>query len=180
VREQAVQPDLPPEANRAGASDVPVDVPDLTTDRLDGAEIAAAIRRADVESTTEMTSGELPMPETEAPERTELTARAAPAPAEVARVPEPPRRSLRYHLPFALVLLVAAAGVVRISQYHWRQGSVLIGGALLIAALLRAVLPGGRAGLIAVRGRVVDVLTYGALAACVLFIALTLQNGPYG
>ncbi|HEX3647478.1 MAG TPA: DUF3017 domain-containing protein [Pseudonocardiaceae bacterium] len=81
---------------------------------------------------------------------------------------------------FLLVLLIAAVGVVRILQYHWREGAVLVGGALVVAALLRAVLPGARAGLIAVRGRLVDVLSYAALAGMILFVAITLTGGPFG
>lgn len=81
---------------------------------------------------------------------------------------------------FLLVLLVAAVGVIRIIQYHWREGAVLIGGALVLAGFLRAVLPAVRVGLIAVRGRLVDVLGYAALAGMILFVALTLTGGPFG
>lgn len=88
--------------------------------------------------------------------------------------------ALRTHLAFAVVLLVAAAGIVRILEYHWRQGSALIGGTLVLAALFRALLPPRRAGLLAVRGRPVDVLSYAGLGALVLFVALTIQGGPFG
>jgi len=71
-------------------------------------------------------------------------------------------RSLTQHLPFALVLLVVAVAALRVAQYHWREGAGLIGGALLLAGLLRAV----------------DVLTYGALAVLILFVALTITGGP--
>lgn len=89
-------------------------------------------------------------------------------------------RALGSQWAFLLVLLVAAVGVIRILQYHWREGAVLIGGALVVAGLLRAVLPGARVGLIAVRGRLVDVLAYAALAGMILFVALTLTGGPFG
>ncbi|HKN99762.1 MAG TPA: DUF3017 domain-containing protein [Pseudonocardiaceae bacterium] len=90
------------------------------------------------------------------------------------------RGTFRAQWAFLVVLLVAAVGVVRIVQYHWREGAVLVGGALVVAALLRAVLPGARVGLIAVRGRTVDVLSYAALAGMILFVALTLTGGPFG
>lgn len=84
------------------------------------------------------------------------------------------------YVAFALVLLVVAVGVVRLVEYHWRQGSALIACALLLAALLRALLPDRTAGLLAVRGRPVDVLSYTALGGLMLFIALTLTGGPFG
>jgi thiol:disulfide interchange protein len=87
---------------------------------------------------------------------------------------------VRTHLGFAVVLLAAAVGIVRITQYHWRQGAALIGAALVLAALFRAILPARRAGLLAVRGRPVDVLSYAGLGALMLFVALTIQGGPFG
>jgi hypothetical protein len=83
-------------------------------------------------------------------------------------------------VPFALVLALVAVAAVRILQYHWRQGAVIIGGALLVAAVFRAVLPGVRAGLLAIRGRPVDVLTYSGLGVLVLFLAFTITDGPFG
>jgi DUF3017 family protein len=79
-----------------------------------------------------------------------------------------------------MVLLVAAVGIVRITQYHWRQGAALIGAALVLAALFRAILPPRRAGLLAVRGRPVDVLSYAGLGALMVFVAVTIQGGPFG
>lgn len=92
------------------------------------------------------------------------------------------RRSARARfaqLPFAVVLLVVAVAAVRIVQYHWREGAALIGAALLLAGVLRAVLPTERAGLLAIRGRVVDIVTYAGLAAAVLYVALTIIGGPF-
>lgn len=86
--------------------------------------------------------------------------------------------AVRAHLPFALVMAIVAAGFVRIAQYHWREGTVLIACALLVAALLRAVLSPERAGLIVIRGRGVDILSYTAFGAMILFVALTITKGP--
>jgi hypothetical protein len=174
----------------------------VDTDRLDTAEIAAEAEitaelnrpaldrpepgRADLDA-ADADTAELPVPPGDqaeaggsgdgggAGEQGERTGPAAERPVWQ----RPPRRPVKVHVAFTLVLVIAAVGVLRIAQYHWREGSVLIGGALLVAALLRAVLPATRVGLMAVRGRAVDVLTYSALAACVLFISITLQNGPY-
>ena len=82
-------------------------------------------------------------------------------------------------LPFAAVLLVVAVAVLRIVQYHWREGAALIGAALLLAGVLRAVLPTERAGLLAIRGKIVDIVTYAGLAAAVLYVALTIIGGPF-
>ncbi|GAA1278820.1 DUF3017 domain-containing protein [Saccharothrix xinjiangensis] len=82
------------------------------------------------------------------------------------------------HLPFALVLGVAALGFLRIVQYHWRQGAVLIGVALLVAALLRVLVTDEQAGLIAIRGRSVDALLYSGLGFAVIAVAMTIIGGP--
>jgi hypothetical protein len=82
-------------------------------------------------------------------------------------------------LPFAVVLLVVAVAALRTVQYHWREGAALIGAALLLAGVLRAVLPTARAGLLAIRGKVVDIVTYAGLAAAVLYVALTIIGGPF-
>ena len=88
------------------------------------------------------------------------------------------RTSLRPQLTFGLVLAVVLLGMVRIAQYHWREGTVIIGGALLLAAVLRAVLPPEWTGLLGVRRRALDVLTYGVFGLLMLFVALTITGGP--
>lgn len=90
------------------------------------------------------------------------------------------RGAVRDHAAFALVLLVGVVGIIRLVQYHWREGAALLGAALLVAALLRTVLPDPRAGLLVVRGRRVDVLSYAGLGVCVLFVAFTIAGGPFG
>ncbi len=88
------------------------------------------------------------------------------------------RTSLRPQLTFGLVLAVVLIGMVRIAQYHWREGTVIIGGALLLAAGLRAVLPPERTGLLGIRRRSMDVVTYGVFGLLMLFVALTITGGP--
>jgi hypothetical protein len=82
-------------------------------------------------------------------------------------------------IPLILVFTVVAIGILRITQYYWRQGTVLIGGALVMAALLRALLPDNRIGMVALRSRAVDVLLYGGLGVMVMAVALTITNGPF-
>lgn len=84
----------------------------------------------------------------------------------------------RQHLAFAAVLAVVVLGLVRIVQYHWREGTTIIAGALLLAAGMRGLLPPQRSGLLAIRSRGVDVLLYGGLGMMVLYVALTIVGGP--
>ncbi|OLT47731.1 hypothetical protein BJF85_15075 [Saccharomonospora sp. CUA-673] len=84
------------------------------------------------------------------------------------------------HVPLAVVFLLVVAGGIRIGMYHWRQGTTLIGGALLVAALLRAVLADVQVGMLKIRGRAVDVLCYGGLGGLIVFAALTITGGPFG
>jgi hypothetical protein len=83
-------------------------------------------------------------------------------------------------VPFAVVMLIVLIGIVRIVMYHWRQGTVLIGVALVVAAVIRILLSDQRAGLLAVRTRKVDFLLYGGFGGMILFIALTITGGPFG
>jgi hypothetical protein len=78
------------------------------------------------------------------------------------------------HAPIVLVFLVVAAGMVRVLTQHWREGAALLGGALLLAAFLRVLLPPDRVGLLAIRSRPVDVLVYLAFGAAMLVLALTI------
>ncbi|GAA2888006.1 hypothetical protein GCM10010472_52980 [Pseudonocardia halophobica] len=84
---------------------------------------------------------------------------------------------LEVHGALLLVLLIALGGMVQVLTEHWRQGSALLGGSLLVAALLRGVLPPARAGLLAIRGRVVDVVCYTVFGIAVLLLALTITRG---
>lgn len=88
------------------------------------------------------------------------------------------RSAAGQHLPFALVLAVVGLGILRVVQYHWRQGAVLIGVALLLAALLRVLVTDEQAGLIAIRGRGVDALLYSGLGIAVIGVAMTIIGGP--
>ncbi|MGH3875660.1 MAG: DUF3017 domain-containing protein [Actinophytocola sp.] len=90
--------------------------------------------------------------------------------------PQRRRHPVLVHLPFGMVLAVVVLGLVRILLYHWRQGTVLIGAALILAAALRMLLRDDQAGLIAIRSRGVDVLTYGGFGVCVMAVALTIEG----
>jgi hypothetical protein len=85
---------------------------------------------------------------------------------------------MRSHIPLILVLAVTALGLARIGMYHWREGTVLVGAALLMAGMLRALVPVERIGMVAIRGRGVDVLLYSGLGIMIMAVALTIQGGP--
>lgn len=79
------------------------------------------------------------------------------------------------HLAFALVAAIVLAGFGLIVVYRWRRGATLIGGALLLAGGLRAVLSDERAGLLAIRGRSADVLAYTAFGLALVAVAVTID-----
>lgn len=85
---------------------------------------------------------------------------------------------IRRQLAFVAVMLIVAVGILRIIEYHWRQGTALIGIALLVAAVLRLALPAERAGLLAVRTRKIDALFYVGFGAMILYVTLTITGGP--
>jgi hypothetical protein len=78
--------------------------------------------------------------------------------------------------PFILVLLVAAGGVA-FSTFHWRRGVEVIGLAVVLGGVLRALLTERQAGLLAIRHRGFDVFCYLALGLAVMITGLLLPNG---
>ena len=74
--------------------------------------------------------------------------------------------------PLLLVLAVIAAGIITTADDHFRRGTFVIAGGVCLAAVLRAVLPRERAGLLAVRSRVLDILTLSFLGAGTLIASL--------
>ncbi|ALE72260.1 hypothetical protein Ae168Ps1_2421c [Pseudonocardia sp. Ae168_Ps1] len=87
------------------------------------------------------------------------------------------RARLRAYWPLLTVLAIALIGLQRVATEHWREGSAALGVAMLVAAVLRVVLPPDRVGLLAVRGRYVDALVYGGFGLAVLALALTITRG---
>ncbi|MEJ2868239.1 DUF3017 domain-containing protein [Actinomycetospora sp. OC33-EN08] len=85
---------------------------------------------------------------------------------------------LRAQAPLAVVLAVVVLGFVRIGLQHWRDGTTILGAALVLAAVLRVALPDRTAGLLAVRPRRTDVLTYALFGTVVILLSLTITGGP--
>jgi len=81
------------------------------------------------------------------------------------------------YAPVAVVAVIVAAAMSRVLTQHWRQGAVLLGGALVVAAALRVLLPDDRVGLLAIRSRVIDVLCYGGFGVVMVVLAVTITRG---
>ena len=77
--------------------------------------------------------------------------------------------------PLFAVLGVCCAGLLLVPD-HFRRGTVLFAGGLVLAAGLRLLLPPAAAGLLAVRSRTLDVITLGALGFGVLLAALVVPR----
>ena len=88
--------------------------------------------------------------------------------------PGPLNRSGRLReWPFGVVVATALVGLVVVAELdRFRRGSVVFAGAFGLAGVLRLVLPTRVAGLLAVRGRVFDIVAYLALAAGIAVLAI--------
>ncbi len=98
---------------------------------------------------------------------------AQPTPA---RPPEPPvagRLGLWWVLAAGLVV-----GLVLVATTHLLRATAAFGGTLLLAAVIRAVLPTGKVGAIAVRSKWLDVLILVLGAAAVTAAGFTLNLAP--
>ncbi|MFJ5141071.1 DUF3017 domain-containing protein [Streptomyces sp. NPDC088707] len=103
--------------------------------------------------------------------RPEGGGRAAPSDA-----PAPARQ-----WPLLTVLGLAGLGllVVGTDAFSWsfRIGTMLVGAALLVGAVLRRVLPS--VGMLAVRSRFTDMITYGVMGGLIVLLALMVQPKPW-
>ena len=77
-------------------------------------------------------------------------------------------------LPLLAVLIAVAVGLVLVTFEHWRRGLVVLGIALLGAAVLRLLLPVRRVGFLAVRSRPVDVVLMAGCGVARTAIALAI------
>ena len=79
-------------------------------------------------------------------------------------------------LPLLAVLVTVALGLLVVAIDHWRLGLVIIGLALIGAAVLRLLLPVRRAGFLAVRSRPVDVVLLAGTGLALAVIALMIPG----
>jgi hypothetical protein len=87
-------------------------------------------------------------------------------------------RYVREQFAFLLVLalLVASLLYLTVDSGRWGRASGGVAVAVLLAGVFRLVLPGDRAGLLAIRGRVVDSVTFLVLGAVILGIDVRLHG----
>lgn len=79
-------------------------------------------------------------------------------------------------LPLLVTLVAVAVGLLLVTVAHWRRGLVVIGVALVGAALLRLLLPVRRVGFLAVRSRLVDVLLLAGAGVALAVVALSIPG----
>jgi hypothetical protein len=95
-------------------------------------------------------------------------------------VPEGPVRRPLGELPTAVVLFIAAFGIVAVTLGYWRRGIFLVGVAAMTGAVLRLVLRGRDAGLLVVRSRVFDVLALALIGGAVMILAAVVPGSTTG
>jgi Protein of unknown function (DUF3017) len=79
-------------------------------------------------------------------------------------------------LPLLAVLVTVGIGLLLVTFEHWRRGLVVIGLALVGAALLRLLLPVRRVGFLAVRSRPMDVVLMAGAGLALTVIALAIPS----
>jgi hypothetical protein len=82
------------------------------------------------------------------------------------------------NLPLILVLALAATGIGYAAAVppHWLRGVLLLAVAMVLAGVLRLLLPARQAGLLAVRSRFVDVLCYAGSGVAIILLGLALPR----
>ena len=100
---------------------------------------------------------------------------------------QPPEEERRYPstiggMFYLLVLAVVAGGlaVAALDDGSWRIGIRVVGGALVLGALVRLVLRARDAGMLAVRHKVLDALILLVLGGLLIFLAGSIPEQPGG
>ncbi|MFE7894254.1 DUF3017 domain-containing protein [Streptomyces sp. NPDC057412] len=134
-------------------------------DGADDIEVRDPISAPDADGTPRRTTRRFPL-FTRDTARPEGGGRAAPGDA-----PAPARQ-----WPILLVCGLVAVGLLITALDVFRAGTLLIGSALLVGAVLRWLLPS--VGMLAVRSRFTDMVTYGVLGLAIVLLALMAQPNP--
>ncbi|MCW2793442.1 MAG: putative integral rane protein [Nocardioides sp.] len=80
---------------------------------------------------------------------------------------------------FYLVILAGTAlGIGIVWTGNWRLGTEWLAGALIVAAVVRLLLPRREAGMLAVRNRAFDCLLLAGVGVILIFLAVTIPNQP--
>ena len=91
--------------------------------------------------------------------------------AEVRQL-RPRRRRWWTQWPIAVVLAGVVASLAVVALDRFRLGSLMLAASLVLAFVLRLVLPADQAGMLAVRSKRVDLVVLGTLAAALVVFAL--------
>ncbi|MCX9190392.1 hypothetical protein C3Y87_02960 [Carbonactinospora thermoautotrophica] len=115
-----------------------------------------------------------PAPSTATP----ASAKVPPQSGRQRRAKPEPARGLRRlpEWPILVVLTGVLVGLIVVGAHHFRRGTMIISLSVLLAAGLRAFLSPKEAGVLAVRSRVVDVITLAALG--LILVTLTVVIPP--
>ncbi|TDU76446.1 DUF3017 domain-containing protein [Streptomyces sp. KS 21] len=148
----------------AGPGAAPGTGPDTGADATSGAGRGAEAAAAAAAGTEASKSRRFPSV-TKDTARPEGHGRAAPGDALAAR-----------QWPMLSVLGATAVGLLLTALGHPRAGCLVIGVALITASVLRRILP--QVGMLAVRSRFTDMVTYGLLGVAITLLALVME--PHG
>ncbi len=109
---------------------------------------------------------------------TDSEAAEVPSPEEAAE-PEPRRYPSTFGgFCYLFVLAMTGVGIVIVVVDDWRLGTRVIGGALILAGLLRLVLRERSAGMLAVRHRLTDVGLLLFVGSFVVFLSESIPDQP--
>ncbi|MEZ3177518.1 DUF3017 domain-containing protein [Streptomyces pimonensis] len=139
--------------------------PDASEERAEDITVRDPVSAPDAEGRPRRTTRRFPL-FTRDTARPEGGGRAAPGDA-----PAPARQ-----WPILAVLLVVGLGLLLTALDQFRLGTLLVGGALLAGALLRWLVPD--VGMLAVRSRFTDIVTYAGLGLVIALLALMVQPHP--
>jgi hypothetical protein len=161
-----VSPDSNP-GKTEGTHETTDETTDQTTDgTTDDLEVTDAVSAPDAEGIARRTTRRFPLftRDTARPEGGGRAASgAAPAPAR--------------QWPILTVLGAVGLGLLLTAFDVFRYGTLLIGAALLAGAVLRWVLPD--VGMLAVRSRFTDIVTYAVLGLAIVLLAMMAQPKPW-
>ncbi|MEW2073193.1 DUF3017 domain-containing protein [Streptomyces sp. NPDC012403] len=143
------------------------DAPDAAEERerAEGITVRDPVSAPDAEGRPRRTTRRFPL-FTRDTARPEGGGRAAPGDA-----PAPARQ-----WPILAVLLTVGLGLLLTALDQFRLGTLLVGVALLAGAVLRWLVPD--VGMLAVRSRFTDIVTYGGLGLAIALLALMVQPNP--
>ena len=79
---------------------------------------------------------------------------------------------------YLLVLAASAIGLSITARGDWRFGVRWIAGSLLVAAVLRLLLPARESGMLAVRRRSIDVTLLAVVGVALFVLSVTIPNQP--